>query len=210
LEGTRFVGWGALNTFAYVHQVVPTPVARYHLRFRTADDVLVDVLWRNSETEEVALSLEPGRSAELVTRDGAYSNLNATAGVARFTVSETPVYIRQTKAAGLAVTPVSILILAEPTDPSVICIMKISNSGSGVISWSISGSADWLEIPVQSGQSWSSEVPLVIRPTGLALGSYSTFLTVNSNIGAQPVQVRLHIVEKVWRQWLPLARVSAQ
>jgi hypothetical protein len=88
--------------------------------------------------------------------------------------------------------------------------MKISNSGSGVISWSISGSADWLEIPVQSGQSWSSEVPLVIRPTGLALGSYSTFLTVNSNIGAQPVQVRLHIVEKVWRQWLPLARVSAQ
>ncbi|MCG8347619.1 MAG: hypothetical protein MI924_07545 [Chloroflexales bacterium] len=210
LEGTRFAGWGALNTFAYVHQVVPTPAVRYHLRFRTADDILVDVLWRNSGVEEVALSLEPGRSAALVTRDGLSSSLNSATGVARFTVSETPVYIRQTKAAGLAVTPLLVSVLAEPTDLPVIRTVKISNSGSGVISWNINGAADWLEIPVKSGQGWSSEAPLVIRPTGLAVGSYSTLLTVNSSIGAQQVQIRLNVVEKVWRQWLPLTMLSSQ
>lgn len=94
LGGAGFVGFGPLHSYSHV-PTAGTPVARFHLRFRAADGALVDVIWRNAGAEAVAVPLEPGVAALLLTRDGAPVPVVTTGGAARFGVGEAPVYLRQ-------------------------------------------------------------------------------------------------------------------
>jgi hypothetical protein len=72
-----------------------TDPARFHIRLRSGT-ALIDVIWRNAPGYQVDMQLEPGYEAELITRDGVRTPLIDAAGKVSFTISEEPVYVRQT------------------------------------------------------------------------------------------------------------------
>jgi hypothetical protein len=94
LAGAQFLGYGPLHTFAHA-PTAGVPEARFHLRFRAADGALLDLIWRNAGAEAVSMPLEPGLFPELTGRDGAPLALATAGGAARFSVGESPVYLRQ-------------------------------------------------------------------------------------------------------------------
>ncbi len=94
LAGMRFTGFGPLHTYVHNQSGQQTPVARYHMRFRSGTTI-VDVLWRSSGREEIELKLESGRTATLMKSDGSTQRWpNQTSNIS-FVVSEHPVYLRQ-------------------------------------------------------------------------------------------------------------------
>jgi hypothetical protein len=112
LTGTTFSGFGPLNTFTY-DPTINNPEALYHLQFAGADNLRVDLLWRNQGTQEVSLEVDAGRYVELVTRDGQRTRI--TSSPARFTVSEEPVYVRQASGAPTATPTASATPTQTPT-----------------------------------------------------------------------------------------------
>jgi hypothetical protein len=96
LAGAQLVGAGPLHTYNHVHSfehfVEP---AQFDIRLRSGT-TLIDVIWLNASSYQVDMQLEPGYEAELITRDGARTPLIPAAGQVSFTISEEPVYIRQT------------------------------------------------------------------------------------------------------------------
>lgn len=204
LAGTTIAGFGPLNTFGYDAASDRNPTARYHLRFRTDDNVLVDAIWLNAGVETVALPLEPGRSATLVTRDGAQQPLDAAGGAIPLPLSEQPIYVRQSLPAALAVQPGALDVLAAAGDGPQQLRVAVGNAGSGRFSWIAGSDAPWLHVDRVSDTGWRTELPLTVDPTGLAPGSYAATATVTSDIGTRRVPVRLVVVGRAWRQWLPI------
>lgn len=204
LAGAVALGPGAAHTFQYNPNEQRHTVERYHLRFRRYDNVLVDVLWRNSGSQEVDLALEPGRSATLVTRDGAARALAAEHNSVRFGVSEQPVYLNQALPPALTVAPLALTLLAEPGVAPRITALQIGNQGSGSIEWTASSNASWLRLVTSTGQGWRSTLRLTADPTGLPLGSYETSVTITSNGGTQQIPVTLRVLPQVWQQAFPL------
>jgi hypothetical protein len=94
LAGATFLGTGPLHSYAHAPTASVQP-ARFHLRFRAADGALVDLIWRNAGAEDVALPLEPGAAAALVSRDGALAPVNTTGGAAHLRIGESPLYLRR-------------------------------------------------------------------------------------------------------------------
>jgi hypothetical protein len=96
LGGALYTGQGTLHTYTYDPQEDHNPAARYHFRFQKTPYLLVDVLWHSSETQQVALPVEPeAQQVMLVAREGATTLLNPQQGEVTFQVSESPVYILQ-------------------------------------------------------------------------------------------------------------------
>lgn len=94
LGGASFAGFGPLHSFAHV-PTQPSQVARFHLRFRASDNTLVEVLWRNSGAEEVAVPVGGPAAPQVFNRDGAPVAARVDGGVARIGIGEAPVYLRQ-------------------------------------------------------------------------------------------------------------------
>jgi hypothetical protein len=92
LDGRKFSGFGAHNTFAY-DPTIENPYDLYHLRFEGSDGVLVDVLWKNAGEETITFRPEPGRTAEVISRDGGTTPISGS--TMNLTVSEQPIYVRQ-------------------------------------------------------------------------------------------------------------------
>ncbi|NTU81254.1 MAG: hypothetical protein HGA45_18050 [Chloroflexales bacterium] len=94
IGGAAFAGLGPLHSFAY-DPGGPSPDARFHLRFRTPDYALVEMLWRTSGAEEVALPLAGGATPQIFSRDGVPLPVRIAGGLAHFSIGEAPVYVRQ-------------------------------------------------------------------------------------------------------------------
>ncbi len=204
LAGAAYVGPGILHTFAYDAQQHHHPVDRYHFRFQRPDRVLVDVLWRNGGTEVISLPLEAGHNSTLVTLGGQHLAFTAESGIARFTVSEEPVYLRQGIPPVLEVQPQVLTLLAAADDASRISTLVIRNLGAGEISWSASSNVTWLQPVSAVGRGWQSGLTLQANPTGLATGVHEGILHINSNGGTQNVTVRLIVLPEVWRLYIPI------
>ncbi len=204
LAHATYLGPGALHTFHYDPQQQHHPVDRYHFRFRRIDRVLVDVLWRNGPAEEVSLALEAGHNAALVTREGQHLAFTAESGMACFTVSEEPVYLRQGLPPVLAVQPQVLTLLAAADDAPRMSTLAISNTGAGEISWIASSNVAWLQPVPATGQGWQSGLTLQANPAGLATGVHEGVLHINSNGGTQDVAVRLIVLPEVWRLYFPI------
>lgn len=205
LGGVRFIGFGPLNSFVYNPDAARVDEAVYHLRFLSYDNVVVDVLWRNSGAAPVALRLEPGRSAGLVFRDGPFVPMVADAGVVQIMVSEEPVYLRQTLPAELAVDPAGLALLLETGAAPRTYTLQIGNSGSGLVSWNAASTAGWLQVQSAAGQGWATPLTIRVDPTGLTPGVYQAAVSITSDAGARQVPITLQVAPQVWRQWFPLA-----
>jgi hypothetical protein len=92
LSGASFLGFGAAHRYRF-NPNDQNYAGLYHLRFRTADGAMVDVLWRTVGSQPVELAREPRTNAELIARDGARSPLAGQR--LTVTVGESPVYVRQ-------------------------------------------------------------------------------------------------------------------
>jgi hypothetical protein len=202
LSGARFLGFGPLNTFAYSPTEL-SPEARFHLRFATADNRLVDMLWRNGGAEEVDLPLDPGRGAELRDRSGGPLGLAVAGGAARIALSESPIYLIQSVSPGLSVTPASLTIIMQPNDPPLQLTITVANSGSGTITWSAAADAAWASVQTPDGQGYLSTLSLSLSPVGLGPGSYDTTVRVSSGVGTQDIALHLIISAEVWHLRLP-------
>jgi hypothetical protein len=94
LGDARFAGFGPLHTFAH-NPTVANPVARFHLRFYTPTNQVIDLVWQNAGSEQVTMLLDPNRNATLINLGGARSALGPALDGISFTSSESPVYIVQ-------------------------------------------------------------------------------------------------------------------
>ena len=72
----------------------------------------------------------------------------------------------------------------------------ISNTGSGSLDWTLSGSASWLGIVPVSGSTTSEtdQIDVNVYRTGLAAGHYSAQIVVASNAGNAIVNVEMDVV----------------
>ena len=91
LQFARYAGTGPLHR--------PGALANY--RFSLSDGGTVDLLWRISGAQQVDFPLTGGLSAQLIERDGAAQAL-PQASSARITISERPLYLRQSAERGRA------------------------------------------------------------------------------------------------------------
>jgi hypothetical protein len=91
LDGMRFVGFGAHNTFRY-NPTIKNPQDLYHLRFEGRGEQ-VDILWHNAGSQSITFTRAPGRAAEWIDRDGNATPI--TGPSVTLTVSERPLYVRQ-------------------------------------------------------------------------------------------------------------------
>lgn len=204
LGAATFIGFGPLHNYSFQHNALTLP-ARYHLRFQTSTGALVDLLWTTDAAETRTLSLEVGRTAQLIGRDGNILPLNVQNGQAQIPLSETPVYLRQDTPSQLAVTPGNVTLIALPTDPEVTYTLMVQNLGSANIAWSASGGASWLTLETTNGSGHRSELRYRINPTGLSVGDYTTVINVNAgSAGSQSIPITLRIVTTVYRLYVPI------
>lgn len=94
LGGASFVGFGSLNTFGY-YPTRPNPEARYHMRFLNGDGTRIDLIWRNSGAETVALPMAAAAEPQVFNRDGVSIPARVEGGLLRLSIGEAPVYVRQ-------------------------------------------------------------------------------------------------------------------
>lgn len=202
LSGARFLGLGSLNTFIY-SPTANSPQARFHLRFLSADNRIVDVLWRNAGAETVDLSLEAGRTAELRDRSGSLQPFTTINGVTSVGIGESPIFLVQSLPPALSVSLTRLSTMLRPSDPAQQVRIHVANSGSGSISWSATSSAGWVTVQTPTGQGYSSILYISINPGGLQLGSYSTTLRVSSVAGTWDIPLHLVVRAQVERRYMP-------
>jgi hypothetical protein len=202
LGAASFVGFGPLHSFAY--SPAASPVARFHLRFRTADNYLVDLLWRNSGAEVATLPIEPGATATLLNRDGAARPLAVEGGVARLSLGESPVYLRRALAPGLELSRAQATLFARPGDGPLPLAVEVRNSGSGSLSWSASVEAPWVRLETPGGQGYRSALRLTLSPEGLPPGDYRATLRITAGGAARELPLRLIVSSSIERRYLPL------
>ncbi len=206
LSGAQFSGFGALHTFAYA-PTTGAASARFHLRFTTPQGEIVDLLWRNSGAEQLVLGLEPNRLATVYSRDGAVLAQLPAGSTASLPVGEMPVYLVQSLPAALRVQPTQSALLVAPDDLPLPLNLTVSNSSSGAaISWSAAADAAWVRVETPSGAGQSSVVRLMINPSGLTPGAYSTTIRVRSPAGNRDVPLTLIVRESLQRTYLPVMR----
>ncbi len=204
LGAATFIGFGPLHNYTFQSNTL-TPAARYHLRFQTNTGAVVDLLWTTGAAETGLLPLEAGRSALLISRDGALLPLTVSGGQAQIPLSGTPVYLRQDTPPQLAVLPASVTLLAQPTDSESTYALTVQNLGSTSIAWSASGGTGWLNLETTSGNGHRTELRYRVNPAGLTPGTYTTTITVNAgSAGSQSIPITLRVVTTVYRTYMPV------
>jgi hypothetical protein len=202
LGGASFVGFGPLHSFAY-SPAAPSPTARFHLRFRTADNYLIDLIWRNSGTEVATTTVSAGATATLLDRDGAQQPLAIENGVARLSIGESPLYLRQSLPVGFALGRSQVTIFARPGDGPLPVAVTVQNSGSGNLSWSASGGAAWLGLSTPSGQGFTSALRITFDPGAVTPGDYRATIRLTGNGATTDLPVRFVVSPTIERSYLP-------
>jgi hypothetical protein len=203
LAGARFVGFGPLHSFQHNPGDL-NDAARFHLRFRSADNRLIDLLWRNLGTETVMLPLEPGTGAALVARNGLALAVPVEAGAARLELSEAPLYLRQSTPPALGLSPEALRIMARPADSPQLRGLSVFNLGSGALSWSASSGAAWLRVEPTTGAAHISQLRLIADPAGLPPGLHQASLRIMSDGGSRDLPVQLLISPSITRFYMPI------
>jgi hypothetical protein len=189
----QFLGQGPLNTYVHQHSGRDTPEALFHLRFTNGSNVM-DVLWRNSGTEQVDFPLLPGHRAELLAGDGSLVEWPGTSSQVQFTVGEQPLYLRQvllptptptstpTATPTPSPTPTNTPI-PSPT-PTVAPILgqqgqvTVGAAQAGLIRDNAGGSRSEVFIPVGAvSQTTTISYTALLTPTGLLTPTASLTLT---------------------------------
>ena len=205
LAGTHVVGLGSLHTFQHDPSALHS-VARFHLRFQDRDGRTVDILWRNSGEESVLFPLDPGKVAELLTRDGNLLSVPIEGNALRLTLSEAPIYVRQALPSELGLSHDTLFVMVEPGAAPQLVELRIFNRGSGTIDWSATSSVAWLRVEPAVGTAQQSLADVIVDPTGLAPGLYEATLQISSSAGSRALPVRLIIATAISRLYLPLLR----
>ena len=91
----------------------------------------------------------------------------------------------------LQLSPVAINFGSQATQRSV----AITNTGSGVITWSIEESIDWLTADITAGATTTEldRVKFTADRTGLAPGTYNGSITVLSSVGVKEILVAMTV-----------------
>lgn len=184
LATARYTGFGPLHTYTHNQDAQHTPVARYDMRFQSGT-TLIDLIWRSSGEEDVTMTLEPGYTAVLVTRDGKESRLPAQDGRVRFTVGAAPSYLRQeapptptptatrtaTRTATPTLTPTNTPSPTPTVTPIVVTEGRVTLNGgqAGILRFTDAGKFTQIVIPAAA-------------VTGTTTISYTTMATVTEQL----------------------------
>jgi len=77
--------------------------------------------------------------------------------------------------------------------------VSLSNTGNGVLSWSISGLESWLSVSPTSGDilSTTENLLITVNRTGLEIGNYSTTLIITSDVGNSEINISMEVIENI-------------
>ena len=114
-----------------------------------------------------------------ISSDGGNQTINVT-----MEVPENP---------NLSVTPTSLDFGTITTQAS----FNITNSGAGILNWTISESISWLELNKSSGTTTTEtdQVSATINRTGISPGSYSGTISISSDGGNKTINVTMEVAE---------------
>ncbi|MCS7315299.1 MAG: S8 family serine peptidase [Bryobacteraceae bacterium] len=94
----------------------------------------------------------------------------------------------------LAITPAQIFVQARATDAPVTRTVRISNSGTGSLSWTASASHAWLQISPASG-SGPADLAVTVQPASLPAGISVGFVTISvAGLPAQSLTVFAELI----------------
>jgi len=74
--------------------------------------------------------------------------------------------------------------------------IAIKNTGTGILTWTISVDADWLTVSQISGETATenhTEVGVEVNREGYAIGNYSGNITITSNGGSQDINITMEV-----------------
>ncbi len=128
------------------------------------------------------------------------------------------VWVRYSNASGANFTPIGTAVTAQPgleMDVSALqflgdvrgavypqqMVLPVTTRCGSTFHWSAASSAGWLLVSVQGGR-----LVVQVQPQGLAIGTYSAVVTLNTDpdVGALQVPVSLHVGETVFSLFTPL------
>ncbi len=209
IGNAQYLGLGPLHNYAYNPAASANPAAVYHLRFLSPDNVIIELLWSSGAPVAVRLGLEPGRTARLIDRDGGAIGLEIAAdGSAALTLSERPLYLRQSAPPQMAVSPTAITRLREVGTAPFRIQLTVGNRGSGALNWTAGSNSPWLNIINRRGRGWSEPLTVEILPQDLPAGRHQASLIVTSEAGNQIIPITLVISEEIFRQYLPIVPLT--
>ncbi|MDM8527530.1 PKD domain-containing protein [Anaerolineales bacterium HSG24] len=87
----------------------------------------------------------------------------------------------------LTVSPMSLAYNLTAGDAPISQTVNISNTGTGVLSWTAESSAEWLTVTDLQGQNQTLKVS--VDPSALTAGTYSATINISSNGGAAEIPV---------------------
>ncbi len=94
---------------------------------------------------------------------------------------------------GLKVSPTSLSFNGTQGSNNLVAqILTISNSGTGVLTWTTSTTTSWLILSSTSGTA-PSTVDVLANIAGLVAGTYTGQVTISSNEGSQIIDVTLNL-----------------
>lgn len=174
----------------------------YDFRY-TRGGTIIDVLWRPTDSVQVAFPVTPGKQITLVQRDGQTSALQPVNGAVSVGLSEKPIMIVQADNPRLTTSPSSITFLAQRATGPVSTNILIGNASGTPLQWSATTSTPWLSLSATSGTT-----PGLLRVTAnhapLDVGTWTGSITISSSAGTITVPVTLKIVQAVDRGYIPL------
>ncbi|NJN17050.1 MAG: hypothetical protein HC822_12650 [Oscillochloris sp.] len=207
LGNAAYRGAGPLHGYKHVNNG-SAPTARFNLRFASDDARIIDLIWRNSGAETISMPLEPGYAVEVISRDGARLPFQIVNGGARFSIGGAPVYMVQSKPPKLTLNPATELAaVMAPADPALPFTVRIANEGSGQLTWQAQSSVGWATVSPTAGQARSGSIELRMQATQLKPGVYRGALKLTTSLGNREVPLRLVVMEKPYRLYVPLVGV---
>jgi hypothetical protein len=205
IGNAQYLGLGPLHNYVYDPAAPANPPAVYHLRFLSPDNVIIDLLWSSGDPVAVRLGLEAGRATGLVDRDGGVLALEVAAdGSVALTLSERPLYLRQSAPPQLAVTPTTISRLRETGAAPFRIQLTVGNRGSGALNWTAGSNSAWLNVLNPHGRGWAEPLIVEIVPGALSVGQHQASVTVRSEAGIQVIPITLVVSTEIFRQYLPI------
>ncbi|MFV9506297.1 MAG: hypothetical protein AB4911_17235 [Oscillochloridaceae bacterium umkhey_bin13] len=203
LREARFIGFGPFQSYRHEPNALAQP-GRFHLRFAASDTSQIDMFWRNQGSELIEVALTPGTTISLLGRDGQSLPYERLGDTLRFTVGESPLYLRQSPPPLLTLSPTVLTGLAQPNGATRRVSLRLRNGGSGTLSWSATTDVGWARVSPGAGSGREEDLWVTLDPAGLAPGIYQATLRITSNGGERSVPIQFRVVERVWGQWLPL------
>ncbi len=206
LGNAQVAGTGPVHTHVYdPSQPYTGSGGTYNYRY-TRGWTVIDVLWRPTDSTQLSFPVKQGVQVTVVDRDGERRAVTPSNGAIQLTVSERPILVVQGDVEPrLAVSQNPVTFLVEVGSSTAASTLVISNSGSGIISWSASTPTSWLRLGTSSGVT-PSVVELSADTRSMSLGTHTGSLTITGSNGSGVLElpVRVVVVRDLRRAYLPV------